>query len=146
MLGLVQHVCSRIDTGKSAKVMNKMRLIEVAAGERDVSPVNLTRVVNQFQHTLETAHAAERLGSKADCLTEALYESALAESDLVAHDRHSGQVRNVMKVAQRKRDRRMRRRLLQLQQQSIFKNAELLFRCCCFEQLIAHIVGDRGSP
>src|SRR5262249_25612172 len=55
-------------------------------------------------------------------------------------------MRNVVKVAQCKRDCRVGSRLRHLQQQSSFKNTEHGFGCCCLEQLIAQCVSSHWIP
>lgn len=47
VLRFVPHVRGGIDARKGAKVMNEVRLIEVAAGKRDICPVNLACNVNK---------------------------------------------------------------------------------------------------
>jgi len=85
VLSFVQHVGGRINAGEGPKVMNEVRLIEVAAGEREIDPINLACDVDQLEDSLETAHAAERLGSEADCLAEAVDEGSLTEADFLSH-------------------------------------------------------------
>lgn len=86
VLCLVQHVASGVDACKGAEVVDEVRLIEVAAGESDINPVDFPCIVNQLQNSLEAADSTESLRSESNLLAEALYERALAEADLLGYN------------------------------------------------------------
>ena len=85
MLRLLRHVRGGIDAGEGAEIVNEMRLIEVAARERDVKPVNIVLIMNQIEHLLKTTDTAKYFRRESYLFTKAFYESPLAKTDFVTH-------------------------------------------------------------
>ena len=86
-LSFVGDVRCGIDAGEGAEVVDEMRLIEVAARQCNLRPVDAAigacRAEDVAQNLLETLHATEQLRRQADMLRKQLNEMAIAESDLI---------------------------------------------------------------
>ncbi len=59
VLGSGRQVRRGIDAGKLLEVVNEMRLVEVAAAQGDLGPVNFAPAVDDLQYLLKTLDAAE---------------------------------------------------------------------------------------
>jgi hypothetical protein len=89
-LCFVGDVGGGVDAGECAEIVNEMRLVEVAARQRDLRPVDdgASRGASDVtQNFLETLHAAKQLWSKADLLRKKLDEAAIAETNLICYGR-----------------------------------------------------------
>jgi len=82
VVGAMSEIGARIDAGEGAEVVIEVRLVEVAAPERDVGPIDVVPAMNAVQHLLEAANPAEELGSESDLFTEDLNKPAPAEADV----------------------------------------------------------------
>src|SRR5690242_5561104 len=79
------HELARGQAGKSDKIANEMRLIEVAAPRGQRRPAGRWAASRQSQGALEPLQAAEDLRRDAHLLPEELDEAATAEVDLSSH-------------------------------------------------------------
>ena len=70
MFGRASQVLRWREPGELAKIVDEMRLIIIAAIERDIDPVNLALSMYGFQNALEPAHAAESFRREADLFVE----------------------------------------------------------------------------
>ncbi len=112
------------EAGERPEVVDEMRLVVVAAGERDVRPVDVRRRRERAQDLLEAPHAAIELRREADLGREDLDESPRAEADAVrdvADRAHRGGVHG----SERVRHRRVAdRRSAEPREQRGFEDAE----------------------
>ena len=76
VLSLPGQIRGGIHAGKSVEIMDKMRLIEIAAVSREVHPIKISAFMNQLQYPLETADAAEQLGREPHLMAEELDKTA----------------------------------------------------------------------
>ena len=83
MLGLLSQVSRGIDAGKFLEIVDKMRLIEIAAARGQVHPVKLSPGMDLLQDLLEAAHATKKFGRESHFIGENLDEAARADPNLV---------------------------------------------------------------
>ena len=95
------------DPGKRLEVVNKMRLIVIAALERHLNPVDFANSVRCPDHLLEATDAAEQLGRQPYFVAEELDESPLAEAHLLYHSRNRRRLHSSKELLQGERDYRM---------------------------------------
>ena len=79
------HIDARCEARECLEIVNKMRLVVVAAIERQLCPINLPLRMDGAQHPLEAADARKSFGSQADLLMKELDESARAKADACRH-------------------------------------------------------------
>src|SRR5579859_2632510 len=94
----------RRQAGKRAEVVDKVRLIVVAAGHGNLRPCRPLAVRKSAQRRLKAANAAICLGRQADGLAEHLNEAPWAEADAARYLRDCSSVGQGMKFAQREGD------------------------------------------
>lgn len=80
---MLHQVGSRVEARKCAEVVNKMRLVEITAGQRDIHPLDLLLPSDQVQRLLKTLDAAKQLWCHTYFFTEYLDKSPLAEAKLL---------------------------------------------------------------
>jgi len=78
--GMVGGVFGGIDAGEGAEVVDKVRLIEIAAIDGDIGPPDGPTRRDAAEHALETANAAKKLRGQADVMLEEFDETARAEA------------------------------------------------------------------
>jgi len=78
--GMVGEVFGGIDAGEGAEVVDKVRLIEIAAIDSDIGPPNGPTRRDAAEHALETANAAKELRGQTDVILEEFDETARAEA------------------------------------------------------------------
>src|SRR5689334_21343476 len=88
VLRVFSQVRRRTNPAERPKVMNEVGLVEVAAGERHISPIDRAIAVNRQQRVLEASDAAEELRRESHLFREDLDETARAEADLIGYGRH----------------------------------------------------------
>src|SRR5580698_712061 len=74
MFGAVGEIGGGIDAGKSAEIVDKMRLVEVAAIQRDVRPFHNTAAFHKIQRLLKAADAAKHFGRESGVIAKQLDE------------------------------------------------------------------------
>ena len=77
---VIGEIFGGIDSGEGAEVVDEMRLVEIAAVQRDASPVDGFAAGDLAENLLEAAHAAEEFWRHANVLFEKLDEAAGAEA------------------------------------------------------------------
>ena len=97
----VREVGGRIDAGECAEIVNEMRLIEVAAIQRDVSPFDALAAFHAVQRPVEAPDTAKHFGRESSLIAKHLNEALGAETDLFAHRRHGCHVRSGHEAAER---------------------------------------------
>ena len=80
------------------EIVNEMRLIIVAAFERNLRPLDILFPVNAPQHMLEAAHATKDFRRQPDLAAKQLYESPRAQSNPVSHSGYSRSVRRLAEL------------------------------------------------
>src|SRR6266851_330821 len=78
-----RDVLGGIDAGERLEVVDEVRLVEVAARERHIGPIDVRLLIHEMQHALKSPHAAEDLRRESDLFEEELLESAGADADCV---------------------------------------------------------------
>jgi len=85
-LCLVGNVRGRINAGEGPKVVNEMRLVEIATGQGDLRPIDAFRAArNVPQHLLKALYAAVKLGRQSNLPGEQLNEPPVAQTNLIGH-------------------------------------------------------------
>jgi hypothetical protein len=59
-LAPLRQVGCRIEAGKGLKVVDKMGLVEIAAGQSDIRPINRLPSFDEAQHLLKAPDAAKQ--------------------------------------------------------------------------------------
>src|SRR5689334_22473391 len=109
MRATLGEVGRRCQAGKRAEVVDKVRLIVVAAGHGNLRPCRPLAVRKSAQRRVKAAYAAIRLRRQADGLAEHLDEAPWAEADAAYYFRDCSSVRQGVKFSQREGDGWMRR-------------------------------------
>ena len=78
MRGFASGVLGGRDARERAKVVSEVRLVKVAAFERNIDPVNICGRRNSFDRLLETHDTAKGFGCDADARFENFDKAALA--------------------------------------------------------------------
>lgn len=94
------EVGAGIEAGEGMEVMDKVGLIEVAAGEGDIGPIDLLLVADEGEDFLKAANAAKQLGGQADFGGKELDEAPGTEADLGSYLRDGAQVGNMAELVQ----------------------------------------------
>src|SRR5215212_8711701 len=122
----LREVLGGREAGERAEVVVEMRLIEVAAGDGDVAPVDVLLRMNEPEHALEPLHAAVELRRQSDFAGERLDETALAPADVA---RGFGDRARARQTLQRVRDRGLAlARALETREERALDDVELLLR------------------
>src|SRR5260370_42305873 len=79
-----------------------MRLVVIAAVERDLRPVHFPHAVDRLQHILKSPHPAEGLGSQTYLFAKFLDESPRAQPDFIRDGADSIYSRDTAETSQRK--------------------------------------------
>ena len=80
-----RQVLRRAEPAELAEVMIEVRLIEVAARQRDVGPIHIILALNRRDDILKTPDAAEQFGRHTDLIAKQLDKTPLAEADTIRH-------------------------------------------------------------
>jgi hypothetical protein len=123
-----------------------MGLVEVAAGEGNVWPIDAPAQSDGAQDLLEPPDAAEKLGSEADFLLKSLDEAFGAHADLFGDGGDVSRRGPGMKFPECKQDCRMPLQTACPLQEALLKYLELQVDGGRGEQLFAQAVGGRRSP
>src|ERR1035438_10620141 len=108
-LCLVGNVRGRINAGEGPKVVNEMRLVEIATGQGDLRPIDAFRAArNVPQHLLKALYAAVKLGRQSNLPGEQLNEPPVAQTNLIGHAGNRA-IRQASKTADGEVHRRMGR-------------------------------------
>ena len=102
MFAALGEVDTWIEARESLEIADEMRLIEIAASERDIGPIHLLRPMDELQHLLKAPDAAEELWRQPDLFVKNLDKASRAEAKLSGHVRDSARVRHAMKLSQSK--------------------------------------------
>lgn len=78
MPALPREIISRIKTGESLKIFNKMHLIIITASDSDIQPIDTLSVFNSTQYLLKAAKTTEELGGQSHFFFKNLDKSPLA--------------------------------------------------------------------
>ena len=100
MRRLVRQIGGGIDPGEGAEIVDEVRLIEVAAIQRDIGPFHALAAFHSTQGLLEAANAAKHFGRESGFIAKHLDESLGTESDLIRDACDSGPLRLGHKTAQ----------------------------------------------
>jgi hypothetical protein len=73
------------EAAELAKIVVEVRLIEIAARQRDIDPIDIVCAFDGRDDFLESLHAAEKLRREADLVPEQLNEMTLAETHAFGH-------------------------------------------------------------
>src|SRR6202041_922221 len=73
-------VLERRNAGENAKVVNKMRLVEVSAVRGEPRPIHRQSFFNATQQCVESPHPAKQFWCQANLLSKQLNEPGVAES------------------------------------------------------------------
>src|SRR5271154_3106667 len=85
-LRFVRHVRGGIDARKASKIVDEVSLVEIAARQGDLCPVDgLGAACDLSQNSLESLHATEKLGGQSNLLREELDEASFAQPSLMRH-------------------------------------------------------------
>ena len=85
-LRFVRYIRGGIDARKASKIVDEVSLVEIAARQGHLCPVNGLGAARDFpQNSLESLHAAEKLGGQSDLLSEELDEASFAQSNLIRY-------------------------------------------------------------
>ena len=90
----VRKVGGWIDPGECAEIVDEVRLIEVAAIQGDLGPIDALAAFHAVQRPVEAPDAAKHFGRESSLIAKHLDEALGAEPDLFAHRRHGCQVRS----------------------------------------------------
>src|ERR1051326_4297770 len=93
-------------TSKRLEIVDEMRLVEIAAGQRQLGPSDGRVAFQQAQDLLKAAHAAKLLRRQAHRLAEDLNKACLAQADALCHCRDAWQVRGALELLKRIADGR----------------------------------------
>lgn len=85
MLASMGEVGGRVDSGKTSEIMDEMGLIEVAAIQRDLRPIDFMPVAEDAQDFLKTENPAKQFWGQSDGFMEKLDEAPGAETHLINH-------------------------------------------------------------
>src|SRR6185503_3489659 len=94
---LMAEVSRRVQAGKRPEIMNKVRLVEVAAGARDVRPLNGLPRSDLRQDLLKSLNAAKQVGRQFDLPAKLLDKVFVAHSDLIRDGANRQRVRRLEK-------------------------------------------------
>ena len=142
MLAPLGEIGRRIEAGEGPEVVDKMRLVEITAGQSDIGPLDPPPRSNEMQHLLKALDAAKQLGCQPHFFIENLDEPPWAEADLLGHVRDWAWVRHVVELLQRKGDGGMPRQGPGgLRQKGLFEDTEFGLWCSGFEQLLTQVAG-----
>src|SRR5216683_2978827 len=98
---VIADVFCRINSGKCPEIVNEVRLVKVAAVQRDVAPIDGSPAANLFQHGLESSHAAKNFRCHSYVLLEQFDEAPRAEAGFVHYLRNPGSRRSRQKFPHR---------------------------------------------
>src|SRR3984957_16498975 len=101
MRGSGRHIGGWSEAGERLKIVDKGRLIVIAAGECHIGPVDIACFVERAQDALETAHSAEHLGSETDLAAEEFNEATRTETDALSYRDDSAVVSTTFELSQR---------------------------------------------
>ena len=88
-LRFVRYIQGGIDTRKASKIVDKVSLVEIAARQGDFRPIDGLGTAHDLpQNSLESLHAAEKLGGQSDLLSEELDKASFAQSNLIRYARN----------------------------------------------------------
>lgn len=122
---LLREVCRWREAGKSPKVVDKMRLIKIAASQRQVGPIDRSAGVDAAQRRLKAPDAAKAFGRQAHLGGEQIEEAPRAEADLCGDSGDGLGIGRGVQGLQRKGNRRvLGEGPRQLGQQGLFEDAK----------------------
>ena len=107
MLAALGEIGAGRQSSKRLEVVDKMRLIEIAAGQRQFCPSGVRGALQHTQDLLKAPHAAKLLGRQSHRVAEHLDEACLAEADALSHRRDAWRVRAVLEFIESIADRWM---------------------------------------
>lgn len=135
MIGFVRYVSCGIDAGKFFEIVDKMRLIEIAAISRQVYPGKVCIGPNLLQDLLKAANASKEFRRKSNFIGKKLDEATRADANVIGKISHGGSRVDIAKEPQSAIDYTMPfQRLERLFQQAFFKHLKFLFRRLRFQQ------------
>ena len=85
LLAPLRQVSGWVEAGKSLEVMDKVGLIEITTGQRNLCPLERRSLFKQAEDLLEALDTAEQLGGQPHLFTEELDEPPLAEANILNH-------------------------------------------------------------
>src|SRR5215475_2708150 len=137
MLCLQGQVGGWAHSGELPEIMDKMRLIKIAAVTRYIHPIEFLALVDVLQSLLKPAYTTEELGRKSGLVAEELNKATRADTDLVCHRRDRRRGMDIAEQRQGIAHRTMpRQRPERLRHQARFQHLELLLRGRGLEQLL----------
>ena len=135
------------DTAEFLKIMNEVRLVEVAARKRDVYPIDRLPVLNPANDLLEPLDAAEELWGESDFVPKELNEAPLTVASSLRNFSAGEQTRIVLKLSHGEGDGRvMFQRPVCNAQQPIFENSKLRVDRCCVVEAAEQFPGSSLAP
>lgn len=124
MLAALSEIAGRLETGKSLKVVDKMRLIVIATVQSHAHPFNLLLFFYLAQHFLKAPDAAVYFWRQPNFAPKKLDEPSLAIAGLFDNIVYGENMRLGLKLFERKGDRRMSCKVTDsLFEKGLFENA-----------------------
>ena len=97
----VKKVGPGIEAGNGPEVVDKMRLVEIPAGQSDVHPLDLLLSSDTAQHLLKALDTAKKLWRQPHFFMEHLDEPSRAEADALGHITYRSGMRYLLELLQR---------------------------------------------
>src|SRR5258706_14513834 len=108
MLTPLCHISGWSQSGKSLKVVDEMRLVEISVVQRQVCPPDGLPSLDPPQHLLKAQHTAEHFGRESDGFLEQRDKALRTQAKLRSHLRDGALLVSGLERGQREHDSRMR--------------------------------------